>query len=370
MKIAGAPIRVALLACLAGFAILWEGQPAGAIIHTLEQGRLLPPRSPALSAKVREATPQSLAWNLSTYVPMGKFPAYEPALKLQLKAYPERKEYYIGQALTIIYSSGASGFATLISYSSDGYGEALVLNKRISPEFTYAFRGQAGLPSGTDYLRLVLSLAPLSRSEALALIEHPFSYEYQHQSVVREEWLRVTVVDPFRRSFPYWGRLGFTAGRYFLAQPIDGDILAYGIEVLDYPRIRDAVTVDGRTEYWELGYGDRIRLGFGSDILGEAPLNKWYLVIFPAQLGIGTLDFSKRDSGLAGLRVICNGLNISSADEIFLGNYSFYPSPRVLEISRFILPGTNYIELEIDDSPVDFLPIARIELRDEIDGII
>ena len=369
MSVGGTLIRVALLAWLACFGILWEASPAGAI-HSLEQGRLFPWRSPALSAKVRGVTPQTLAWNPSTYVPMAKFPAYDPTLRLQLKAYPERKEYYIGQELTIIYSSGARGFASLISYSPDGYGEALVLNKPVNPEFTYAFRGQVGSPSGVDYLRLLLSVTPLSRGEALALIKHPFSYEYQNPSVVREEWLRVTVVDPFRRSFPHWGRFGLTGGRYFLVQPIDGDILAYGIEVLEHPRISQAVIVDGRTEYWELGYGDRIRLCFGRDILGEAFLDKWYLVIFPAQLGIATLDFSKRDTALAGLRIICNGLNISRADEIVLRDYSLYPPPRVLEISRFLLPGTNFIELEVDDSLVDFLPIARIELRDEIDGII
>lgn len=349
----------------------------GAVLFVLAAPRVSPASSflqerlPSFS--VKGVSPQDAATRAAfDYLAPQKFPDYIATAKLGLEVSPKRKEFTVGEPLRLTYTVDRRGYASLIDYGSDGRAQLLARNRPVSPGFSYAFSGEATLPAGDDFVRLVLSRMPLSYASLKSLMQYPFAHARKVRYVVGEAWVRFAVRDtgwlrdPFYRYPHVWGRRPVSRGEYCFVQPYDGMMLSRGMSFLSSARIFEELGPGGALDFWLLDPGATAELRFevGTDAL---PTPRMYLLLFMAQdIPPGLSALSPDD---VRLTIEVNGAVLWSDYHPAFTSLDDENPPEVFALRDHLRYGSNWIELRVHSFSQAGVKLRRVELRRELDGL-
>jgi len=285
---------------------------------------------------------------------------------------PERDEFEVGEELRLTYATGRDGYASLMDYGPDGRARLLARNRPVSAGFTYTFTGEATLPAGEDFARLVVSQIPLSYASFKSLMEYPFDHSRTVRHVFAEAWVRFTVAeisvfrDPFYRYPRSWGRRPLSETEYYFVQPYRGAVLTRGLSLVSAARICEELGVDEPIDFWLVEPGDSVELRFEVGT-GALPMPSAYLFLFMAADVPPSLSLF--DSENAALTIEVNGFALTSGYRPRFTYLDDDNTPEVFELGGHLRYGANWIELRVDGFSSLGVRLRRVELRGALDEL-
>ncbi len=332
-----------------------------------------------LSFQVKGITPQSASRiGTSNYNPAAKFPLWDSQIKAELKAFPNKVNFFVGEPITIFYASSERAYATIIDYGSDSKAKVLVLNRLLAKGFNYAFRGEITYPEGESYLRLLLASNPLDVKTIRHLAEFPLDNDKLVPEVIQEAWLRIVVEDPYRQD-PYyhyirgWQNFPISGAKYLFAQPFEGKVISYGISIENPSRVKSDIGTFEVIDYWEIPPGGYFEFSFNPSKLNY-DINYFedlHLLLFPVETPSDLLWFSQDSYDRPNVSFYLNGIPIEIKSQSIkfpkgMVNYE----PIILNLNGFIHNGENTFRIDFDTKLGNSIRLRRIEVRGRLDSVI